>query len=425
MKCQTAAFRSNALFVCTGNAGRSQMAAALLERALGDTARVFSAGVAPWDHLHPVAIRLMAERGISLEGCRPKHLRTLEDVPFDLVVTLGDQARDGTPPLAGNPRRIHWDISDPADADGLPCREETFRTALASIETRLPEVIQVLRTSPLARQLHLTPGISTCVVRPNRFDPGRHLPLFAQAGFGCIELNCFLGSDDFPWDRPAAVRELARVAGDTGCRVFSVHAGGQMLPPADLRERRTAVDVTKAFIDLTAELGAAVTVIHARPPSDSPCAREELRQTLADLQQHVLPMPCMIGWENCTCLGATDHLSVLAELNPGAFGFVLDNGHSNLSRDTDVYLRGVARRLIDLHLSDNDAAKDQHAIPGRGCFHWDGMVDRLLECGYTGPLMLELLPNVRPEDLPAVLQEAAASIGMLLGTSRGAQVNDP
>ena len=161
------------LFVCAGNAGRSQMAQALFSRMAGERVIVKSAGVAPWDHLHPVAVRLITERGLTMQGRCPKHVAGMTHEQFDFVVTLGDNARDETPDLPGNPRRIHWDIADPADADGTPRQETVFRQTLALIEERLPGLLDMIRGCETARQLHLEPGISTCFVRPNRFDPAR------------------------------------------------------------------------------------------------------------------------------------------------------------------------------------------------------------------------------------------------------------
>jgi len=85
------------LFVCTGNAGRSQIAEALFTRAAVRDVIACSAGVAPWDHLHPVAVRLLQERGIATEGRRPKHVREFAEAPLDWVVTIGDRALAETP----------------------------------------------------------------------------------------------------------------------------------------------------------------------------------------------------------------------------------------------------------------------------------------------------------------------------------------
>ena len=72
------------LFVCTGNAGRRQMAQALFRERMGDRVRILSAGVDPWDHLHPMAMKLMFERGVSLAGHHPKSVSALADQNVDL-----------------------------------------------------------------------------------------------------------------------------------------------------------------------------------------------------------------------------------------------------------------------------------------------------------------------------------------------------
>lgn len=132
------------LFVCTGNAGRSQIAAALFHRAAPDGVAVTSAGVDPWEHVHPMAARILAERDIDISRRRPRHVRDVAREAFDIVVTIGDRARDETPDMPGLPLRIHWDIGDPADADGTPDSEAVFRRTLDAIEERLPELVMLL-----------------------------------------------------------------------------------------------------------------------------------------------------------------------------------------------------------------------------------------------------------------------------------------
>lgn len=135
--------RKRVLFVCTGNAGRSQLAAALFGRMAGNGAAVFSAGVAPWPHLHPMAVRLLRERGFETSGLYPKPALQFTRQPMDYVVTIGSRAHGELPPMAGMPVRVHWDIDDPADADGTGREEESFRKALAQIEDRLPALIEL------------------------------------------------------------------------------------------------------------------------------------------------------------------------------------------------------------------------------------------------------------------------------------------
>ena len=403
------------LFVCTGNAGRSQMAEALFGDSAGTEAAVVSGGVEPWDHLHPMAVKLMAESGFDMADHSPKHVRTFADTALDWVVTIGDPARDLTPVLPGNPRRIHWDIYDPADADGTADSEPTFRRAKDRIAGRLPGLLHMVRSGRSARQLHLAAGMSTGVVRPSRFDPAIHLPLIAEAGFACIELNCNFGSDDFPWDRPAHVRELTRIAADTGVDIYSIHADGAKLPAVDPNERQLAVDTAKAYADLAAQVGAQVVPIHAGLPDDMDKAEAEalLRRTLEELERHVLSLPCRYAWENGAYnLSPAEHFTIMNDLNPSAFGFVFDTGHAQLAGNTDDYLALAGLRLCDLHLNGNDGHADLHQIPGQCANNWDGFEDALAATGYTGPLMLEVHALDRQDELPTVLNEARRSVEM-------------
>ena len=266
--------------------------------------------------------------------------------------------------------------------------------------------------------LNRAPGVSTCVVRPSRFDPALHLPAIAAAGLECIELNCFLGSDDFPWDRPARVRELSRVAADIGVRVHSIHAEGGLGGYRGDRSELLAVDVCRAFADLAAELGAVVVAFHAGLPDapDRPAAVRQLRASLDALSGHVAGMPCRFGWENEPLgLSTAQHLAWIRDLDPETFCFVLDNGHSHIADTTDGYLDTCGALLGGLHLNDNDGERDLHALPGRGSFCWDGFMPRLAGTGYAGPLMLEIEARERQDELPAVLAEARDAVAMVRG----------
>ena len=129
------------LFVCTGNAGRSQMAQALFRGLMEGTVDVESAGVEPWPHLHPMAVKVMEQRSISLEGHYPKPVATVQERKFDCVVTIGDPARAQLPKVAFSAAYwMHWDVSDPADADGTPDSEAVFQATMEAIEKRLPEL---------------------------------------------------------------------------------------------------------------------------------------------------------------------------------------------------------------------------------------------------------------------------------------------
>lgn len=138
--------KKTVLFVCTGNAGRSQIAQALFAMLAKDEVTVLSAGVEPWTHLHPVAVRLLQERRVDVAQLYPKHVLSLADKTIDWVITIGERARKETPRLSGNPKRLHWAIDDPADFDGTDQEEAAFRKALIAIEVRLPSLLEAVKS---------------------------------------------------------------------------------------------------------------------------------------------------------------------------------------------------------------------------------------------------------------------------------------
>jgi arsenate reductase len=99
------------LFVCVHNAGRSQMAAALLAHFAGDRIEVRSAGTEPAGQVNPVAVAALAEIGIDITAATPKVL-TIEAVQSsDVVITMG--CGDTCPYFPGLSYR-DWKLDDPA-----------------------------------------------------------------------------------------------------------------------------------------------------------------------------------------------------------------------------------------------------------------------------------------------------------------------
>ena len=99
------------LFVCVHNAGRSQMAAALLEHHADGAVDVRSAGSAPAERLNPAVVEVMRERGIDLTARRPRLLDEGDVRDADVVVTMG--CGDACPVFPGK-RYLDWPLDDPA-----------------------------------------------------------------------------------------------------------------------------------------------------------------------------------------------------------------------------------------------------------------------------------------------------------------------
>jgi protein-tyrosine-phosphatase len=103
--------RPKVLFVCGHNAGRSQMAAALLDHHAKDRVEVRSAGITPADQINPAVIAVMDEIGIDLSREFPKPLSDEAVEASDVIVSMG--CGDACPVLPGR-RYLDWELPDPA-----------------------------------------------------------------------------------------------------------------------------------------------------------------------------------------------------------------------------------------------------------------------------------------------------------------------
>ena len=128
------------LFVCVHNAGRSQIAAALLEREAGDRVRVLSAGSEPVDQLNPAVVEAMEELGIDISAERPKKLEDGMVRESDVVITMG--CGDACPIYPGK-RYEDWELEDPAGKD-----LETVRGIRDEIAGRIDALVADLTPTP-------------------------------------------------------------------------------------------------------------------------------------------------------------------------------------------------------------------------------------------------------------------------------------
>ena len=124
---------ARALFVCLHNAGRSQMSAALFERAAEGRHEADSAGTTPGEQVHPEVVEVMRELGIDLAERVPRKLTAEAAEAADVVVTMG--CGDECPYIPGK-RYIDWDLADPK---GLPT--EQVRAIRDDIARRVEKLV--------------------------------------------------------------------------------------------------------------------------------------------------------------------------------------------------------------------------------------------------------------------------------------------
>jgi arsenate reductase (thioredoxin) len=131
------------LFLCVHNAGRSQMAAALLAARAGDRIAVYSAGSAPGETLNQAVVTAMAELGLDISGEKPKGLTDDMALQSDVIVTMG--CGDECPVYPGK-RYVDWELSDPAGKD-----VDEVRTIRDDIALRVERLIVELVGEPGAQ----------------------------------------------------------------------------------------------------------------------------------------------------------------------------------------------------------------------------------------------------------------------------------
>jgi arsenate reductase (thioredoxin) len=132
--------RPEVLFVCVHNAGRSQMAAALLDHYAQGRVHVRSAGSTPADEINPAVVEAMVEVGIDISKEFPKPLTDQVVRDADAVVTMG--CGDACPVYPGK-RYIDWELTDPA-GKGL----EEVRPIRDEIDRRVRELLEELVPAP-------------------------------------------------------------------------------------------------------------------------------------------------------------------------------------------------------------------------------------------------------------------------------------
>jgi protein-tyrosine-phosphatase len=130
--------RPEVLFLCVHNAGRSQMAAALLAVRAGGRIGVHSAGSAPGETLNPAVVAAMAELGLDIAGETPKRLTDETALRADVIVTMG--CGDECPVYAGK-RYLDWELPDPAGKELAEVRSIRDEIALR-VDGLVAEVLQ-------------------------------------------------------------------------------------------------------------------------------------------------------------------------------------------------------------------------------------------------------------------------------------------
>jgi arsenate reductase len=134
--------KPNVLFLCTGNSCRSQMAEGFLREYGSGKFTAYSAGTEPAERVHPLAVQVMAEKGIDISNQEPKNVgQLLGRLAVRHLIIVCDGANEKCPRIfPGMMNRMFWPFDDPAAFVGSPVATlEKFRTVRDEIETRIKD----------------------------------------------------------------------------------------------------------------------------------------------------------------------------------------------------------------------------------------------------------------------------------------------
>ena len=136
--------KKKVLFLCTGNSCRSQMAEGFLRAMAREKCMSFSAGVNPAE-INPLSIEVMEEEGIDISSQRSQSANDLLNEEFDFVITVCDNAKKRCPVFPGDYVNIHWELNDPAEAQGSKEEKlEVFRQIRDQIKGKVVEFVEGL-----------------------------------------------------------------------------------------------------------------------------------------------------------------------------------------------------------------------------------------------------------------------------------------
>lgn len=123
------------LVLCTGNSCRSQIAHGYLQHFAGNRAEVFSAGVETHG-VNPKAIATMKDDGIDISGHTSNNVTEYQDIDFDIVITVCDNAKERCPYFPSQAQKIHHNFPDPAKVTGT---DEEVKLAFENVRDMIKQ----------------------------------------------------------------------------------------------------------------------------------------------------------------------------------------------------------------------------------------------------------------------------------------------
>jgi len=131
------------LYICTHNRCRSILSEAITNHLAKGKLKAFSAGSQPVGQVHPLSLKYLAEKGISIEGLKSQSWDDFAVEQPDIVVTVCDSAASETCPVwIGDTVKVHWSLPDPSKLQGSEAEvRDAFYAVMKTIEQRLQKLL--------------------------------------------------------------------------------------------------------------------------------------------------------------------------------------------------------------------------------------------------------------------------------------------
>jgi sugar phosphate isomerase/epimerase len=221
-----------------------------------------------------------------------------------------------------------------------------------------------------------------------------------DAGFSFFEM---WGMDPhFPLDSPEEAIRVRSLLEKFGMTARSLHAPidkGWDVSAVDETVREKSVRRTRLAAERLLALGGDVLVVH---PGRGRAPDEDVSKRMSQSERSVTEI-CEFAWElgikvavenpcpNEVFDEPQDLRAMIDRFDEDVVGICLDSSHANILRDCVETTKVFQGRVMSVHLSDNDGRGDDHLPPFEGSIDWEGVLDVLIEGGFTGPWLLEVL----------------------------------
>lgn len=241
--------------------------------------------------------------------------------------------------------------------------------------------------------------------------PEPYLRAIAEAGFTHVHW-CHHWADDFLYSK-CEIDQIARWLKEFGLGVCDLHAssGAEKNWMSEREyERLAGVELVANRIDMVADLGSDVTILHVPGEPAQPDQREGYWSRLRRSLEAVAPVARRRGVRIALENGDIETLAgIFAQYGPDLLGLCYDCGHGNNDKCLDRTF-DLKDRLISVHLHDNDGAGDQHKIPFDGTVDWPKVARLVAESSYRKGVNCESVMAGYPQaEVGAWLREAYAA----------------